>query len=54
MVLSRFWLAIFISSIAFIVISLFTGNTYTIDYVLTRIRLVYGVDKKVLYEPRFG
>lgn len=34
MVLSRFWLAIFISSIAFIVISLFTGNTYTIDYVL--------------------
>jgi hypothetical protein len=34
MVLSRFWLAIFISSIAFIVISLFTANTYTIDYVL--------------------
>ena len=30
-----------------------TGS-YTIDYVLTRIRLVYGVDKKVLYEPRFG
>ncbi len=34
MVLSRFWLAIFISSIVFIVISLFTGNTYTIDFVL--------------------
>jgi spore maturation protein SpmA/spore maturation protein SpmB len=34
MVLSRFWLAIFISSIAFIVISLFTANTYTIDFVL--------------------
>lgn len=34
MVLSRFWLVIFISSIVFIVISLFTANTYTIDYVL--------------------
>ncbi len=34
MVLSRFWLVIFISSIAFIVVSLFTANTYTIDYVL--------------------
>ena len=34
MVLSRFWLAIFISSIAFIIVSLFTANTYTIDYVL--------------------
>jgi spore maturation protein SpmA/spore maturation protein SpmB len=34
MVLSRFWLAIFISSIAFIVVSLFTADTYTIDYVL--------------------
>lgn len=34
MVLSRFWLAIFISSIVFIIISLFTGNSYTIDYVL--------------------
>ncbi|WP_366185924.1 nucleoside recognition domain-containing protein [Flavobacterium ovatum] len=34
MVLSRFWLAIFISSIAFIVVSLFTANTYTIDFVL--------------------
>ncbi|MBY0487709.1 MAG: spore maturation protein [Flavobacteriaceae bacterium] len=34
MVLSRFWLAIFISSIVFVVISLFAGNSYTIDFVL--------------------
>jgi spore maturation protein SpmA/spore maturation protein SpmB len=34
MVLSRFWLAIFISSIVFIIIGLFTGNSYTIDYIL--------------------
>ena len=34
MVLSRFWLAIFVSSIAFVVFSLFSGNSYTIDYVL--------------------
>jgi spore maturation protein SpmA/spore maturation protein SpmB len=34
MVLSRFWLTIFISSIAFIVVSLFAGNSYTIDFVL--------------------
>lgn len=34
MVLSRFWLVIFISSIAFVVIGLFTGNSYSIDYVL--------------------
>jgi spore maturation protein SpmA/spore maturation protein SpmB len=34
MVLSRFWLSIFISSIAFVVFSLFVGNSYTIDYVL--------------------
>ena len=34
MVLSRFWLVIFISSIVFIVVSLFTGNSYTIDHVL--------------------
>lgn len=34
MVLSRFWLVIFISSIIFIVVSLFSANTYTIDYVL--------------------
>ncbi|WP_300565373.1 nucleoside recognition domain-containing protein [Flavobacterium sp.] len=34
MVLSRFWLTIFISSIVFVIVSLFTGNSYTIDYVL--------------------
>ncbi len=34
MVLSRFWLAIFISSIAFVIISLCIGNSYTMDYVL--------------------
>ncbi|MET0758772.1 MAG: nucleoside recognition domain-containing protein, partial [Flavobacterium sp.] len=34
MVLSRFWLAIFISSIVFVVFGLFSGNSYTIDYIL--------------------
>jgi spore maturation protein SpmA/spore maturation protein SpmB len=34
MVLSRFWLAIFISSIVFIIIGLFAGNHYTIDFIL--------------------
>jgi spore maturation protein SpmA/spore maturation protein SpmB len=34
MVLSRFWLAIFISSILFIVVSLFVSDTYTIDNIL--------------------
>ena len=34
MVLSRFWLAIFISSILFVVVSLFSGKTYTIDFLL--------------------
>lgn len=34
MVLSRFWLVIFISSILFVVISLASGSQYTIDYVL--------------------
>lgn len=34
MVLSRFWLVIFISSILFVVASLFTGNNYTVDYIL--------------------
>jgi spore maturation protein SpmA/spore maturation protein SpmB len=34
MVLSRFWLAIFISSILFIVVSLVTSNAYSVDYVL--------------------
>lgn len=48
MVLSRFWLAIFISSIIFIVISLFTGNSYTIDYVLNGKK-----DEPVLIEEKF-
>ncbi|HEY0047632.1 MAG TPA: nucleoside recognition domain-containing protein [Flavobacterium sp.] len=34
MVLSRFWLAIFISSIVYIVVSLITSNTYSLDFVL--------------------
>lgn len=34
MVLSRFWLTIFISSIVFVIFSLFSGYNYTIDYVL--------------------
>ncbi len=34
MVLSRFWLAIFISSIVFVVFSLFTSNSYSVDFVL--------------------
>ena len=34
MVLSRFWLAIFVSSIAFVVVSLILGNTYTVDNIL--------------------
>ena len=34
MVLSRFWLAIFVSSIAFVIVSLCIGNSYTIDNVL--------------------
>lgn len=35
MVLSRFWLVIFIASIAFVVFGLFAGKSYTIDYVLS-------------------
>ena len=34
MVLSRFWLAIFVSSILFVVVSLCIGNSYAIDNVL--------------------
>jgi len=48
MVLSRFWLAIFISSIAFVVISLFTGNVYTIDFVLNGKK-----DEPVLISEKF-
>ena len=34
MVLSRFWLAIFISSIIYIVVTLFVGKIYSVEYVL--------------------
>jgi spore maturation protein SpmA/spore maturation protein SpmB len=34
MVLSRFWLVIFISSILFICVSLITGGSYSLDYIL--------------------
>ena len=34
MVLSRFWLVIFISAIVFVLFSLFSGDSYTIDHVL--------------------
>ncbi|MFK7058568.1 nucleoside recognition domain-containing protein [Flavobacterium oreochromis] len=34
MVLSRFWLVIFISSIFFIVVNLFNGGSYSTDYIL--------------------
>ncbi|WP_295335354.1 nucleoside recognition domain-containing protein [Flavobacterium sp.] len=34
MVLSRFWLVIFVASIAFVMFSLFSGDSYSIDYVL--------------------
>lgn len=34
MVLSRFWLVIFISSIVFVIFGLFSGNHYTIDFIL--------------------
>ncbi len=34
MVLSRFWLAIFVSSIVFVVFSLVTSNSYSVDFIL--------------------
>ena len=34
MVLSRFWLAIFVSSVIFVVVSLFVGKNYTIEFLL--------------------
>lgn len=34
MVLSRFWLVIFIASITFIISGLFLGNSYSLDYIL--------------------
>lgn len=48
MVLSRFWLVIFISSIIFIVFSLFSGNSYTIDYVLNGKK-----DDKILISEKY-
>ena len=38
MVLSRFWLVIFISSIVFVIFSLFSGSNYTIDHVLNGVK----------------
>ena len=35
MILSRFWLAIFISSLLFVLFSLFTGSFYSLEYILT-------------------
>lgn len=35
MILSRFWLAIFISSVFFILFSLFSGSFYSLEYTLT-------------------
>jgi len=34
MVLSRFWLTIFLASIAFIIFGMFTGNAYSLDFIL--------------------
>ena len=34
MVLSRFWLTIFIASILFIIIGFSIGNSYSVDYIL--------------------
>ena len=48
MVLSRFWLVIFISSIAFVIFSLFTGNSYTIDFMLNGKK-----DEPVLISEKF-
>ena len=35
MILSRFWLVIFISSLVFVLISLFSGSFYSLEYTLT-------------------
>ncbi|HVD98101.1 MAG TPA: nucleoside recognition domain-containing protein [Cytophagaceae bacterium] len=35
MILSRFWLAIFISSLLFVLITLCTGSSYSLEYILT-------------------
>ena len=48
MVLSRFWLAIFVSSILFVVYSLFVGNSYTIDFILNGKK-----DDKILISEKY-
>lgn len=35
MILSRFWLVIFISSLVFVLFALFTGSSYSLEYILT-------------------
>ncbi len=46
MILSRFWLAIFISSLLFVLFSLFTGSFYSLEYILTGKK----EDRKVISE----
>ena len=55
MVLSRFWLVIFISSIGFVLFSLFSGNSYTIDNILNGKKDdAILISEKYLYEiPKF-
>lgn len=48
MVLSRFWLSIFIGSIVFIGIALFTGNFYTVDFLINGKK-----DDKILIAEKF-
>jgi spore maturation protein SpmA/spore maturation protein SpmB len=49
MVLSRFWLAIFVSSIAFIVVGFFTAQMYSVDYVLNGKK-----DDPILVDERYA
>jgi spore maturation protein SpmA/spore maturation protein SpmB len=49
MVLSRFWLVIFISAIVFVVFGLFSGDSYTIDHVLNGKK-----DDPILVSERFA
>jgi spore maturation protein SpmA/spore maturation protein SpmB len=48
MVLSRFWLAIFISSIAYVVFSFFMGNSYSTDFILNGQK-----DDKILISEKY-
>lgn len=48
MVLSRFWLVIFISSIVFVIIGLFSGQSYTIDFILNGKK-----DDKILISEKY-